>query len=312
MALITTNERRHPLRGAFFVRDGGRVLEAESRYPQTAHMNEPSASHCATCNAELRGDYCHACGEKAQRDPPTLVRFISELLGELLDTDGRVIRTLRLLVLRPGRLTAEYVRGRHKRYLSPAAVFILMNVLFFFVQPLANVSTFYASLHSQTNWYPYSEWAEERVASKLEINGLDRENYAREFDEASERYARTLIFLQVPLLAAGIMLVNLGKRRYFIEHMVFATHVYAVLLLLSVVASLGIYVYWALELGNTFNLELPFMAVTMGYLLLGMREVYEDSWVAASLKSLLLMGVLLVVISLFRLALFLVALWTVA
>jgi hypothetical protein len=274
-------------------------------------MNEPSASHCVTCNAELRGDFCHACGERAQRDPPTFVRFVSELLGELLDTDGRVVRTLRLLVMRPGRLTAEYVKGRHKPYLSPAAVFILMNVLFFFVQPLANVSTFYASLHSQTNWYPYSEWAEERVANKLEVNGLDRKTYAREFDEASERYARTLIFLQVPLLAIGIMAVNLRKRRYFIEHMVFATHIYAVLLLLSVVASLGIYLYWTLEFGSNFNLELPFMAITVCYLLFGMREVYGDSWMAASLKSVLLMGVLLVVISLFRLALFLVALWTV-
>jgi hypothetical protein len=275
-------------------------------------MNSPAESRCVSCNARLRGAYCHACGEKVQRGPPALVRFVTDLLGELLDTDGRVARTLRLLVMRPGRLTAEYVRGRHKPYLSPAAVFILMNVLFFFVQPLANVSTFYASLHSQTNWYPYSAWAEERVADKLEVTGLDRETYAREFDAASERYARTLIFLQVPLFAIGIMLVNFRKRRYFIEHVVFATHVYAVLLLLSVIASLGIYAYWTLKLGNTFNLEMPFMAITTGYLLLGLREVYGDTWIAASLKSLLLMGALLVVISLFRLALFMVALWTVA
>ena len=108
------------------------------------------------------------------------------------------------------------------------------------------------------------------------------------------------------------MLVNIRKRRYFIEHMVFATHFFAVLLLLSVVASVGIYFYWMLKLSNTFNLEVPFMAITTGYLLLASREVYGDNWIAASLKAGLLLGALLIVINLFRLVLFLVTYWTVA
>lgn len=275
-------------------------------------MDSPSESHCVNCNAKLSGAYCHACGERAHRDPPTVVRFAAEFIGELLDADGRVAKTMKLLVMRPGRLTVEYIRGRRKPYLGPAAVFVLMNVLFFFVQPIANVNTFHATLHSQTNWYLYSDWAKDRVAAKLEVTGLDREAYAREFDETSERYARTLIFLQVPLLALGMMLVNVRKRRYFIEHMVFATHFFAVLLLLSVVASFGIYFYWMLKLSNTFNLEVPFMAMTTGYLLLASREVYGDNWITASLKAGLLLGALLIVINVFRLVLFLVTYWTVA
>ena len=275
-------------------------------------MNDSSELNCVTCNAALSGAYCRDCGEQAQRDPPTLARFAAELIGELLDADGRVVKTLKLLVLRPGRLTAEYFSGRRKPYLGPAAVFVLMNVMFFFVQPLANVNTFHATLNSQTNWYLYSDWAEEMVVDKLEVTGRDREAYARDFDEASERYARTLIFLQIPLLAIGIMLLNIRKRRYFIEHIIFATHFFAVLLLLSVVASIGIYFYWRLDFGNAFNLELPFMAFIVGYLLLALREVYGDSWIKASLKALLLLGMLLVVINVFRLVLFLVAHWTVA
>lgn len=274
-------------------------------------MSNRSESHCVTCNSVLSGAYCHACGEKARRDPPTLARFAAEMLAELLDADGRIVKTLKLLVIRPGRLTVEYVSGRRKPYLGPAAVFVLMNVLFFFVQPLANVNTFHATLHSQTNWYPYSDWAEDMVATRLEVTGLDRDAYAAEFDVASERNARTLIFLQIPLLAIGIMLINFRKRRYFVEHLVFATHFFAALLLLSVVASFGIYIYWILKPGFTFDLEIPFIVITTGYLLLASREVYGDNWIMASLKAVLQIGAFLVVIHFFRLVLFLVTYWTV-
>ena len=140
-------------------------------------MSSPSESRCVSCDAELAGSFCHICGEQARRDPPTLVRFVGELIGELLDADGRVVKTVKTLVLRPGRLTAEYIRGCRKPYLGPAAVFVLMNVLFFFVQPLANVNTFHATHESQTNWYPYSDWAEALVADKLASSGTDREAY---------------------------------------------------------------------------------------------------------------------------------------
>ncbi len=274
-------------------------------------MSSPSESRCVSCDAELAGGFCHVCGEQARRDPPTLVRFVGELIGELLDADGRVVKTVKTLVLRPGRLTAEYIRGCRKPYLGPAAVFVLMNVLFFFVQPLANVNTFHATLESQTNWYPYSDWAEALVADKLASSGTDREAYARDFDAASERYARTLIFVQVPLLALGVMLVNIRQRRYFIEHVVFATHFLAAFLLLCVVTSFGIFFYWRLGLGNSFNLELPFMLLIMAYLVPATREVYGDTWVAAFLKAFLLLLANLVVINLFRLVLFLVTYWSV-
>ena len=122
-------------------------------------MPTGAPSLCVTCGSELAGEYCHACGERAHREPPTLLRFVGELIGEALDADGRIVKSIRTLIARPGRLTVEYIQGRRKPYLGPAAIFVVSNVLFFFVQPLANVNTFHATLYSQTNWYRYSEWA---------------------------------------------------------------------------------------------------------------------------------------------------------
>ena len=259
-----------------------------------------------TCGSELAGEYCHACGERAHREPPTLLRFVGELIGEALDADGRIVKSIRTLIARPGRLTVEYIPGRRKPYLGPAAIFVVSNVLFFFVQPLANVNTFHATLYSQTNWYPYSEWAEARVSARLEESGRDREAYAQEFDVTSERFARSLIFLQVPLFALAVMLVELGRRRYFIEHLVFATHFFAALLLFMVVTSMGIWAYWRLELGNSFDLEIPFMMFIAGYTMLALRPVYADGWLGAVVKAAVLLAACIAVIQVYRFILFLV------
>ena len=268
--------------------------------------------NCVTCGSELAGEYCHACGERTLREPPSLLRFIGELLSEALDADGRIVKTVKTLVFAPGRLTVEYLEGRRKPYLGPTAVFVVMNVLFFFVQPLANVNTFTANLHSQTNWYPYSQWADEVISRHLEESSTDRAGYARDFDIASDRYARSLIFLQVPLFALGVMLVQIAKRRYFIEHLVYATHFFAALLLAGVVASICIYAYWQLGLGNDFDLEIPFLLFIVGYAVFSLRAVYGDGWLGAGIKSVLLLVVCVAVIQAYRFVLFIVTFWTVS
>lgn len=274
-------------------------------------MDAARPIRCVTCDAELAGEYCHQCGERARREPPTLLRFIGELIGEALDADGRIVKSFRLLMTRPGRLTVEYMRGCRKPYLGPAAVFVVTNVLFFFVQPLANVNTFTATLDSQTSWYPYSQWADASVSARLEETGRERAAYAADFDLVSERYARSLIFLQVPLFALGVMLVEIRKRRYFIEHLVYSTHFFAALLLVGVVTSFGIYVCWQLGLGNAFNLEIPFMLFIVGYAAFSLRAVYDDNWMSAGIKSVLLLILCIAVIQAYRFILFIVAFGTV-
>lgn len=236
---------------------------------------------------------------------------MTELLSEVFDTDGRIVKTLRLLVSRPGRLEVEHMTGRRKPYLSPAALFIVMNVLFFFIQPLVNINTFIASLEGQTNWYPYSPWVAGLVEEKIVQIGMSREAYEASFDAASENYARSLIFMQVPLLAIALSLVHIAKRRYFVEHLVYATHFYAFMLLLNIVAGFGVYTYFRLGLGNEFNLELTFSVLIWLYLFFSTREAYADGWIGSAIKAVLLLAVVSAVVQAHRFLLFLVTFATV-
>lgn len=95
-------------------------------------MSSESASEsspCLDCGAEAKGSYCSNCGQK--RSDPTripLKELFAEGLGNLLGLDSRLRRTLPLLLLKPGELTAEYNRGRRTRYVPPLRLFLFLSV----------------------------------------------------------------------------------------------------------------------------------------------------------------------------------------
>lgn len=87
---------------------------------------------CLNCGAPLVGAYCGACGQKA-RVHRTLVAFGHDALHSLLHFDGKIWRTLPLLVLKPGQLTRRYVHGERARFVSPLALFLLCVFLAYVV-----------------------------------------------------------------------------------------------------------------------------------------------------------------------------------
>lgn len=45
--------------------------------------------------------------------------------------EGRLGRTMRALVLHPGRLTIEYLRGRKRTYVLPLRLYLTLSIVFF-------------------------------------------------------------------------------------------------------------------------------------------------------------------------------------
>lgn len=92
----------------------------------SAALAAPAAERaaCLNCGATLTGAFCAACGQKADVHR-SLAHAIEEFLHGLTHFDGKLWRTLPLLLWRPGRLTREYVHGRRARYVSPVAMFLL-------------------------------------------------------------------------------------------------------------------------------------------------------------------------------------------
>jgi hypothetical protein len=87
---------------------------------------------CANCEAPLAGQYCALCGQRAGGRMITLWELLQEVSEVLTTLDSRLWRTLEYLLLRPGRLTADYLKGRRARYAPPLRLFLGASLIFFF------------------------------------------------------------------------------------------------------------------------------------------------------------------------------------
>lgn len=90
------------------------------------------ASTCANCGAALQGPFCHACGQHAHV-PRTVLHVFEEVLHGITHFDGRVMRSLPLLLFRPGTLTRNYIHGLRARYVPPFAMFLFSVFTMFLV-----------------------------------------------------------------------------------------------------------------------------------------------------------------------------------
>ena len=95
---------------------------------------------CRNCGSPLYGEHCYVCGQPTKG----LVRHFSSILGDFADTifnvDGRILRTLPALLLKPGFLTREYIDGHRVRYVSPVRLFVFLCIGTFFAAKLATPS----------------------------------------------------------------------------------------------------------------------------------------------------------------------------
>ncbi len=90
-----------------------------------------AAAVCQDCGAPVSGNYCSNCGQETKIETPTVRQFTHELMDQYIAVEGKLGRTLRVLVTRPGQLTVDYVEGRRQRYVRPLKLYVSISVVFF-------------------------------------------------------------------------------------------------------------------------------------------------------------------------------------
>src|SRR5882762_11587084 len=92
----------------------------------------PLLTHCENCGAELQGHWCAQCGQAAIEYRRSFRYVVADLLNEFLNWDSKFFTTLALLILKPWRLTNEFLAGKRVRYVNPLRLSLLASILFFF------------------------------------------------------------------------------------------------------------------------------------------------------------------------------------
>ncbi len=115
-----------------------RALRLFRRTPRDVDDRPPGDTRCRNCGADAPGAYCPSCGQETRIALPKASQFLREAAGRYVAFDGRMWRTLALLLARPGFLTREYLAGRRIRYVRPARLVLVLAIVLFAAIRLTN------------------------------------------------------------------------------------------------------------------------------------------------------------------------------
>jgi hypothetical protein len=220
-------------------------------------MDMPAAAPtaCANCGHAFTDPppaFCPACGQESRVRAPTLGEFIQQFGGAYFSTEGALWRTLKLLLLKPGELTRQYLAGRRKHYVLPLRLYLTVSVLAILLLRMVagtvvdlgvpedldlSQGTFSILNFGEgqgagiKNGEFFCEgmpvWFCKRLERRL---ATDPKGLQREAEELSGRFISNLggaMFLMVPLFALFHKLVYWNRRLRYTEHLVFALHLHA-------------------------------------------------------------------------------------
>lgn len=279
------------------------------------------ATPCANCSAPLAGEYCAACGQRRFRESERRMgHLLREALEHLTDLDGRFLRSLRALLLQPGRVARDWFDGRKARWMSPLALFLFANVLFFFAPGLTDLTlglqmqvpepvlrefrtppqieanrVLGGQLHSGLT-APLAQRALQAASERERKAGreFDLDRFAIEYHARSDAIGKVLVIVHVPLVALALMLAAWRSRRYFAEHLLLALTLVAFTLLfiqLVVMPSAWLYVRAMAALGSGMAYGMPLfaklglIAVNVGYFAIACRRCYDSRWPMALVQG---------------------------
>ena len=105
---------------------------ARRRFFHRRKTQRPPITHCENCGAQLHGHWCAQCGQPAIDYRRSFRHVIVDLLNEFLNWDSKFFATIGLLLVRPWKLTNQFLAGHRVRYVHPLRLYLLASILFFF------------------------------------------------------------------------------------------------------------------------------------------------------------------------------------
>ena len=107
-----------------------------SEAKRAAKHSLPIGTPCANCNTTLAGAWCYACGQRGEEYHRSIWKLTVEAVMGLIDLDGRIWQTFPRLILRPGKLTRDYLDGHRAVQVPPFRIFLIVLLMVFFAGSL--------------------------------------------------------------------------------------------------------------------------------------------------------------------------------
>lgn len=196
------------------------------------------SSNCLNCGAVLEGRYCHICGQKAVPVDVRLHDFVHEATHEFLHLDGKIVRTAKLLVAKPGALTNEFLIGRRARYISPLRVYLTCSVLFFLLAAIVPSGDLKVRRTKPTTATGIA------IEKRLEKGLQKAEQDANQFGAAVMHNLPRAMFVLMPIFGLLTWAFYRKQQPYYVPHLYYAIHFHAFVFLIMAVYVVVSWLIW--------------------------------------------------------------------
>lgn len=90
-------------------------------------------TECLNCGLplDMSDKYCPSCSQANSTKKLTLKDFFDEFFSSLISYDSKLLKTLSALLLRPGKITKDYINGKRVAYTNPFRFLLSLAIVYF-------------------------------------------------------------------------------------------------------------------------------------------------------------------------------------
>ena len=213
----------------------------------------------------------------------SLRSFLRRSLSGLLHLDGITVRSLRDLLFRPGKLTADFLEGHRVRYIQPVQLYLLAAALFFLVNsyhPFMVVDVAHHAIRSSLGAMATGGTMDSLQLEALTARGISPALFAERFRTTAGSLLPLFLVGAVVLFALTIAAFQPRSPKPLLGAAVLALHWTAFYLLLMILERVP-----GGPPGTRPAVSFVLSAVALVYLTAALRRVYRQAWPWTLLKG---------------------------
>ena len=187
---------------------------------QVAPLSEEE-HECATCGTRFEGNYCPRCGQSARIGRYSFKKAFLLFLDVWGVGNRGMFRSIRDLLLRPGYMIRDYLRGMQMAYFPPFKMFFLLLALWLVVDSGLNIQLvnrdeqngqeteqFFSQFRPKVSLNARDDKADEKKTGKP-LTKEEKKRFKQEYERKSGEVGEWIEQHSSVLVLAGLLLFSL-------------------------------------------------------------------------------------------------------
>lgn len=225
-------------------------------------------TECKTCAAPLSGNYCSRCGQKVITRRITMRTLFSEFISLITNADRGLLHTFWMLLTNPGKVARDYVGGSTVLYASPLR-YTLVGTAF--------ITLVFIGMGV------YDRQMEEMDGMMRQGQSQEAEMISHQINDLMKQYYQLISILFIPIFAWMTRLLFRKSQLNYAEHLV-ANAYFNTQATLMMAPFLLVVALTSVKMSSVMWIS---MLASVAYYTLALRSMFDQKWLPAFFKSVL-------------------------